>query len=301
MLKRTKILASLLFVLAATMQWTAFAAAPESPVTKPTYRAISARELHNLIDENKRPITIVDVGGIESWARAHIPGATSADVSTEPFPFSKMSLIAVYNSAFGSKPARDFAQRLIAAEYPDVVVIPGGIAEWEAGRYPIEGMASPNAVILPPLRAETVKSAIDLKDAFRLIDVRGHDTFAKERIVGAANARPNAVTQGVGDAAKTDWVILYDANDRLADVVAFELRRLGFKRVTFIDGGFPALIAAGAPTVRGKPASEASATSSPASEPQTKRTKPKSAKGAEARSGTATKKPQKKVPSEQSR
>lgn len=225
--------------------------AEELQRTHSTYRVISALDLRNAMTMRERPLTVVDVGGVQRWSEAHIPGSTPLDPKAAKFPVSPLDSVVVYHSGFGSGPARQLAQRLVAEGYKDVAVLPGGLAEWEAAAYPVDREAP--AQVPTPVNPSDVQSAITQKDEFVLLDVRSADRFAEQRILGAVQASPIAPAKSLAAANKADWIVVYDGNDGLAEIAVRELRAQGYERAAALAGGLSAFIGIGGLTERGPP------------------------------------------------
>lgn len=217
-----------------------------------TYRPISALDLRNAIATRERPMTIVDVGGVQRWSEAHIPGSTPLDTFANKFNVSPGDWVVIYNNGFGSRYARESAQRFAAEGYKDVAVLSGGLAEWEGAGYAVKHDAPAQEYM--PLNGNDLQSAITLKDTFVLLDVRSADRFNDQRIVGAIQASAAAPTKSLVGINKADWIVVYDAGDGLAEIAVRELRARGFKRALVLGGGLSGFVAAGGLTERGPPA-----------------------------------------------
>lgn len=236
-----------LFAAAAPVLW-----AEEPRQAQPTYRVISALDLRNAMAVRERPMTVVDVGGVQRWSETHIPGSTPLDPNVAKFPVSPLDSVVVYNNGFGSGPARKLAQRLVTEGYKDISVLPGGLAEWEAATYPVDKDAP--AQVPTRVNPGDVQSAIEQKDKFVLLDVRSGDRFADQRIVGAVQANVAAPAKSLLGVNKADWIVVYDAGDGLAEIAVRELRARGYKRAAAVEGGLSGFVGIGGLTERGPPA-----------------------------------------------
>jgi polyisoprenoid-binding protein YceI len=105
---------------------------------------ISCKELYHWIDE-KREFILVDVLPQEYYAARHIPGARNACVYEIAFPDlvrsvteDTGSLIIVYDSSNRSKASCWAAEKLAAMGYGKILILSGGIEEWEGSGYPVD-------------------------------------------------------------------------------------------------------------------------------------------------------------------
>lgn len=93
-------------------------------------------------------VTIVDVLMPEHYERRHIPGAVNACVYEVVFPElmdkvapERSAPILLYGAGPDSQDSRTAAEKLARSGYKDVFYFPGGLEEWRAEGYPLEGTA----------------------------------------------------------------------------------------------------------------------------------------------------------------
>ncbi|HHP7243079.1 MAG TPA: rhodanese-like domain-containing protein [Elainellaceae cyanobacterium] len=91
-------------------------------------------------------------------------------------------------------------------------------------------------------------SASDLKDrlnwgepALTIIDVRNHDAFRQERIMGAANIPMSQLVAETRESLeKSRDIYVYGSSDEEAENAVAQLREAGFSRVAQLEGGLSA-------------------------------------------------------------
>jgi len=106
---------------------------------------MTAAELHQLLSDSSN-VLLVHVLPEEVFEARRIPGSQNACVYEMAFGErmaalapGKDTVIVVYGAGDGSLDAATAKDKLLALGYEDVQVFNGGLAEWEAEGYPLEG------------------------------------------------------------------------------------------------------------------------------------------------------------------
>jgi rhodanese-related sulfurtransferase len=102
-------------------------------------KSISPNALHQLMQV--QPVTIVDVNSLQSWTKAHIPGALHLDpanYSAIDLPPDKQSGLVFYCSNPMCRKAPNAARRAKTLGYGNVKVMSAGIAGWLDAKLPTE-------------------------------------------------------------------------------------------------------------------------------------------------------------------
>lgn len=105
-------------------------------------KSVSPADLHQLIQQ--RQVTVFDVNSPQSWARAHVPGATNLDPAafTETdLPADRESNLVFYCSNPLCRKAPSAAKRAKKMGYPNSKVMSAGITGWLDAKLPTEAGA----------------------------------------------------------------------------------------------------------------------------------------------------------------
>ncbi len=112
---------------------------------------MTARELHTLL-QSERPPQLLQVLPVDIHAATHLPNARNACVYETSFLDQVRALgidpsapLVVYGAGEGSLDAATALEQLRAAGYTEVRCFEGGLAEWKAAGFPLEGSG-----LLPP-------------------------------------------------------------------------------------------------------------------------------------------------------
>jgi rhodanese-related sulfurtransferase len=102
-------------------------------------RSISAADLHDLVRRHK--VAVYDCNSRQSWASAHVPGATHLDAreyGAGQLPSDKSSPLVFYCGNPLCRKAPIAARRASRMGYGDVRVMSAGISGWLAAKLPTE-------------------------------------------------------------------------------------------------------------------------------------------------------------------
>lgn len=102
-------------------------------------KTISPAKLHQLTQSGAA--AVIDVNSHQSWARAHVPGASNLDpagYSEDDLPADKTSLLVFYCSNPMCRKAPNAARRAKKMGYSNVHVMSAGITGWLGAKLPTE-------------------------------------------------------------------------------------------------------------------------------------------------------------------
>ncbi len=105
-------------------------------------KAISPVDLHCLVQA--RQVTTIDVNSLQSWEKAHVPGALNLDpveYNADDLPPDRQSELVFYCSNPLCRKAPNAARRAQKMGYQNVQVMSAGISGWLAAKLPTEGGA----------------------------------------------------------------------------------------------------------------------------------------------------------------
>jgi rhodanese-related sulfurtransferase/polyisoprenoid-binding protein YceI len=110
-----------------------------------SFKSLSPHDLHKSLSEGK-PIIILDTLSDDHFKAVHLPGALNACVYEVVFLDNVSRLIpekdqeiVVYGSGGNSMDAVTAAEKLAGAGYRDVSVLNGGLKDWKAAGYELQG------------------------------------------------------------------------------------------------------------------------------------------------------------------
>lgn len=102
-------------------------------------KSISPKALHEALQHQQ--LTVVDVNSLQSWSKAHVPGALHLDPATyaeTDLPMHKDASLVFYCSNPMCRKAPSAARRAKSLGYQDVRVMSAGITGWLSAGLPTE-------------------------------------------------------------------------------------------------------------------------------------------------------------------
>ena len=93
-----------------------------------------------------RDVTVIDVNALQSWQKAHVPGALHLDpvgYGAGDLPADRSARLVFYCSNPMCRKAPTAARRAKAMGWPNAQVMSAGIAGWLAANLPTESGAVP--------------------------------------------------------------------------------------------------------------------------------------------------------------
>ena len=102
------------------------------------------------------------------------------------------------------------------------------------------------------LTVDQVKTKLDRRDKFQLIDVREESEWAKNHIAGAQHLGKGIIERDVEERLpdKKTEIVLYCGGGFRSALAADNLQKMGYANVASLDGGLPGWTALGLPTVK---------------------------------------------------
>lgn len=101
-------------------------------------KTISPQDLHLQIQQ--QTVTVFDVNSVQSWNKAHVPGALNLDpenYSVADLPMDKASSLVFYCSNPMCRKAPNAARRAKKMGYENIKVLSAGITGWVGARLPV--------------------------------------------------------------------------------------------------------------------------------------------------------------------
>lgn len=112
-------------------------------------KEITSDELKGLMDSGA-DFLLVDILGEKSYESLHLPGAVYADPGEgfvervdELVSGDKEKKVIVYGANFKDELSTAKAWDLVGAGFSDVIDFKGGLKDWAAELYPLEGLRAP--------------------------------------------------------------------------------------------------------------------------------------------------------------
>lgn len=112
-------------------------------------KEISSDELKGLMDSGA-DFLLIDLLGEKSYESLHVPGAVSVDPGEgfaerveELVGGDKAKKVIVYGANFKDELSTAKVWELIGADFSDVLDFKGGLKDWAAELYPLEGARAP--------------------------------------------------------------------------------------------------------------------------------------------------------------
>jgi rhodanese-related sulfurtransferase len=99
---------------------------------------------------------------------------------------------------------------------------------------------------------QDVRSRLDAKEAFTLIDVREESEWAKGHLPGAVHLCKGIIERDIENAApnRSTPIVLYCGGGYRSALAADNLQKMGYTNVISMDGGWRGWTEAGFPTVK---------------------------------------------------
>ena len=97
---------------------------------------------------------------------------------------------------------------------------------------------------------QKVKTALDAKETFTLVDVREASEWAKGHLPGAVHLSKGIIERDIENVipAKATHIVLYCGGGFRSALVADNLQKMGYINVLSMDGGWHGWVDAGFPT-----------------------------------------------------
>jgi len=105
-------------------------------------KSISPRELLQQLQAPPPQITVIDVNSVQSWTKAHVPGARHLDpqaFTAADLPADKQAAVVFYCSNPLCRKAPSAARRAKQMGYADARVMSAGISGWISDGLPTQG------------------------------------------------------------------------------------------------------------------------------------------------------------------
>lgn len=200
---------------------------------------LSPQEAYRLQAE-KQPMILVDARPPKLYEIRHITGAINIPafaVADKGLP--KDSMIVVYDGGIGATEAEAAVATLSAVGYARAFVLDGGLALYESLGLPvIGGSGIVQESFAQLITVENLARAMKMAGVL-VVDLRDAETFAEGTVPGAVNIRPESIVQASGSWKKDAVTVIVDGGDGASEREAERLRRLGFKLVRYLYGGYP--------------------------------------------------------------
>ena len=214
---------------------------------------ITADELKKIIDL-KQKATIVDARTPKEYQDERIPTAILLPVedfekqSASILPDKSASIIFYCNGVKCGK-GQESAEKALKAGYTNLKVFGGGIPDWKEKGYRLEGnKAGASKAEIKKLSAEALKTSIDRKEDFILVDVREKNEFASGHLKGALNLPLSTLENTYGQLPQDKRIVLYCNSGSRSNSAAELLVQHGYSKIENMEGftdwvkkGFPSL------------------------------------------------------------
>ncbi len=214
--------------------------------TQKDYGVLSAAFLKEAWIDKGIPHVLLDARPAAEATAGFIPGAISlptANVKTAlpQFPDKKLKApIMVYDAGSGDA-AIDAAKTIVAAGYPNVTVITGGINAWKAAGYPLaSGTPATKIAYTPKPRpgevsiAEFTKLASATPPGTMILDVRNSDEAAGGMIKGAMLVPDDEIVVRMGEIPKDKQIVTHCLTGVRAEMAYHKLKDQGYN-VAFLN------------------------------------------------------------------
>jgi rhodanese-related sulfurtransferase len=149
--------------------------------------------------------------------------------------------IVFYSSKLNQQAALDAAAALRDKGRSNVYWLEGTPALWAAAGLRLPGEAENSGPVL--VSARDLKAALANRASLQIVDLAAGEDVAA-RLPGAKNLMPHQLDAALAKFQKTDWIVLVDNGNRMAQPLADKLYAQGFALVGVVDGGYPAWLAA---------------------------------------------------------
>jgi 3-mercaptopyruvate sulfurtransferase SseA len=103
------------------------------------------RQLQVRAEKSPKDLLLVDPRSVAAYRRAHLPGAINLELRPDMEErgvdprLASYDQIIVYGDNPGSSAAKAMTKRMMIVGYDDVRLFAGGLEEWQAMQYPVEG------------------------------------------------------------------------------------------------------------------------------------------------------------------
>ena len=208
--------------------------------TQKNYGVLSAAFLKEAWIDKEIPHVLLDVRPAGTTGGSFIPGAVSLpadqiNAALPQFPDKKLKApIMVYDDGDGT-PAVAAAKTIVAAGYPNVTVITGGVKAWRAAGYPLaSGMPATKIAYAPKPRpgevpiAEFTRLASATPPGTLILDVRNPDEAAGGMIKGALLVPDEEIAMRMGEIPKDRRIVTHCLTGVRAEMAYHKLKDKGY-------------------------------------------------------------------------
>lgn len=210
------------------------------------YAVLSTQFLKEAWIDKDIPHVLLDVRASGETAHGFIKGAVAfpaqqADKLIKGLDIKKSAPVMVYD-AKGGKEANSVASALVKAGFKKVVVLNGGFASWQAGKYDVaNGALATKAAYVPKPRPgeiavdEFKKYAAELPANVMIIDVRNSDEGNSGMLKTAKLIPAEDIKNRLAEIPKDKLIITQCTTGVRAEMAYHELKQLGYTNVKFVN------------------------------------------------------------------
>jgi rhodanese-related sulfurtransferase len=186
------------------------------------------------------PHVLIDVRPAADVAAGFIPGAVSLpagsiNAALPQFPDKKFKAPIIVYDADGGSAAIDAAKTIVAAGYPNVTVVTGGIGAWKAAGYPLVSDALATKIAYAPKPrpgevpiAEFTKLATATPAGTLILDVRNPDEASGGMIKGALLVPDEEIVVRMGEIPKDKRIVTHCLTGVRAEMAYHKLKDKGY-------------------------------------------------------------------------
>lgn len=146
-----------------------------------------------------------------------------------------------FSSRLNQQAAIEAAAALRDKGRDNVYWLEGTPAHWAAAGLKLPGEVESSGPVL--VSAQDLRAAVANRASVQIVDLAAGEDVAA-RLPGAKNLMPHQLDAALAKFQKTDWIVLVDNGNRMAQPLADRLYARGFQLVGVVDGGYPAWLAA---------------------------------------------------------
>lgn len=208
--------------------------------TQKNYGVLSAAFLKEAWIDKDIPHVLIDVrpaaearGGVISGA-VTLPAGSVKDALPQ-FPDKKYKAPIMVYDTDGGTAASEAARTIVAAGYPNVTVVTGGIGAWKAAGYPLASGAPATKIAYAPKPrpgevpiAEFTKLAAATPPGTLILDVRNPDEASGGMIKGALLVPDEEIVVRMGEIPKDKRIVTHCLTGVRAEMAYHKLKEQGY-------------------------------------------------------------------------
>lgn len=207
---------------------------------KPAWKYIQPEALHQMM-EQKIDVTLVNTMSVIECRDHRIPTSLCLPCETlemhiGKLPTDKQRKLVFYCESELCRRSYRAAEKALKHGYTDVSILKDGLPGWKKAGYGVVSQERIPRRAIPSIKAPVLKTWMEEKKSFIILDIRSDDAFREDHIEGAINIPFHLLDVRYDDLPLDSKIVLVDERGFRSFLAASYLVRKGYD-VTRLFGG----------------------------------------------------------------